>query len=430
VPTDLGRDLIAANATSSEALADALFHAATRGIPLPRALLDVGAIDEARLEEELDRHGDLPLLHVVPCIELVDSLPLGLVERLACIPLGHGESRCDRTNVRLAVVDPTDTHAADEVAYHLGAEVTLVRATLTAIEGALARLRAERVSSLPPSVARAFTAAPRATHAVRQATASSQRSMFPQESPSAAANFPISLTRRGTQSDTRTDHTPPYPFGLEQLGAHENEPNFLFPFPRAPEPSTLFPELSNTLFDVDEEHEPIPLSRPARSKTPAELPAVPYPDVGALFAAIRSATERDRVLDLLLAAARTIAKRVGIFVVKRERIVGFRCSSRFGSEQAFRRIEVALEDPNILAQVAHGEPYIGPIPAIQANAALLASLNLSGHDVAITTIHIEGIASLLLLADDVGEPFLVKHRLEDFAKVSGSTLARILRARR
>ncbi len=451
MPIDLGRDLVAADAITPEALADALFHATTRGVPFPRALLDVGAIDEARLDEALDRHGDTPLPHVVPSHELLDALPAGLVERLACVPIGYGTAQDGGLDVRLAVVDPTDTHAEEEVCYHLGVAVTPVRATLGAIEGALARLRAGRASSLPPA-ARAHTPPPQAIRsparleivdeadqayalASEPPPATEPKPMFPVTAKAPApsdpapggANFPIMLTKRGAADAGRSDHTPPYPFGLhklEQLDVLQTR----FLAPKAPRLPTLFPEVGEEAFGLEED--PIPLSRPARSKTPAQLPAIPYPDVGALFAAIRVADDRDRVLDLLLAGARTIAKRVGLFVVKRDRIVGWKCSSLFGSEQAFRRIEVQLEDPNLLAQVAHGELYMGPFPATQANAHLLAGLRLSGKDVAVTTIHIEGIASLVLLADDVGEPFLVKHRLEDFSKISGTALARILRARR
>lgn len=119
---------------SAEALERALFVAASNDSPLEHALLDTGALTPEKLEVELGR-ADAPVMQqVVADVELLDRLPAGLCTRLLVVPLRFDE----RSNtVDLAVVNAFDTHAAEEVAFHLGANVVAMRASLEQVEGAL-----------------------------------------------------------------------------------------------------------------------------------------------------------------------------------------------------------------------------------------------------------------------------------------------------
>jgi len=119
---------------SVDALERALYVAVSNDSPLEHALLDSGAMSPARLEEELAR-GDAPVLHgVVADVDLIDRLPTGLCSRLLAVPLRYDA----RSNtVDLAVVNVFDTHAAEEIAFHLQANVVAVRASLTEVEAAL-----------------------------------------------------------------------------------------------------------------------------------------------------------------------------------------------------------------------------------------------------------------------------------------------------
>ena len=131
---ELGRALLISGAVSVDSLAQALFVVVTRGMPLSRALIEVGAIGERRLSEELAR-SDAPVLrHVRPVPELMALLPEGLCLRLAAVPV-----RQDAVTgtVDVAVLDAKDEHAAHEIGHHLRAPVRALRAPLDAIRDAL-----------------------------------------------------------------------------------------------------------------------------------------------------------------------------------------------------------------------------------------------------------------------------------------------------
>lgn len=421
VAYELGRTLLAVEAITPEALSDALFHATTRSVPFPRALVDVGAIEEGRLEETLERLHGHGLDHVAVDLDLVRALPEGLPERLYCVPLGLDE---EDACVRVAVADIHDQHTLLEVKFHLGCEVKFVRASLSAVEGALARLRVGRKAQAPA-----------------QAQGQAQAQVVGGRRGAAAATGPA----LGQPTPRRIDES-----GIDESGVHESPPVASAPRVVAaqdhdePNPSlesakplphraptgrlTLFPDVS---LEAEGDAEPIPLSRP-RPKTPfpADVPAPPYPEVGALFTAIREAAHRDTVLDLMMAGARTVAKRVALFVVKKDVLTGFRCTSAFGDERVLRRIRLPLTGASVPAQAAKGGTYLGPLPSSPANAPLRDGLLLSGGAVAASPVKVGNKTVAILFADEFGDQFLVQARLHEFARASGQALGRILRAHR
>src|SRR5215472_11357664 len=103
-------------------------------MPLARALVSVGAVGERRLEEELARVEAPTVRNIRPDVELMQKLPAGLCLRLAAIPM-----RVDPISgmVVVAALDVRDPHPAQEMAYHLGAPVHVVRATLDTLRDAL-----------------------------------------------------------------------------------------------------------------------------------------------------------------------------------------------------------------------------------------------------------------------------------------------------
>lgn len=131
---EFAKGLMVSEVVGVEALERALYVAVSNDSPLEHALLDTGALDAARLEEELGR-ADAPVLHDVHADpELMDRLPAGLCSRLLAVPLRY-DSRSN--TVDLAVVNVFDTHAAEEIAFHLQANVVAVRASLEDVEAAL-----------------------------------------------------------------------------------------------------------------------------------------------------------------------------------------------------------------------------------------------------------------------------------------------------
>jgi hypothetical protein len=134
VAVEFAKGLIVSEVVSADALERALYVAVSNDSPVEHALLDTGALTTDRLDDELAR-GDAPVLHdVVADPDLLDRLPAGLCSRLLAVPL-----RLDvRSNtVDVAVVNVFDTHAAEEIAFHLQANVVAVRASLEDVERAL-----------------------------------------------------------------------------------------------------------------------------------------------------------------------------------------------------------------------------------------------------------------------------------------------------
>lgn len=133
---ELSRRLLAAGVPSADIEA-ALFLSVARGIPMARALVDRGVVNERTLEDELSRWGGIAVRQVSPAPELWARLPMSMCRRLGAVPL-----RVDAASATLevAAIDPLDPHVASEFAFHLGMSVRVQRATLGAIEEALRRL--------------------------------------------------------------------------------------------------------------------------------------------------------------------------------------------------------------------------------------------------------------------------------------------------
>ncbi|MFO0739160.1 MAG: hypothetical protein U0270_24900 [Labilithrix sp.] len=148
MPDELTKALLLEEVISSRALADALFTSVNGRLPLVQSLVETGATASDVLARYLAR-GEAPFLRqVVPVAELVARLPPGLCARLFAIPV-----RLDNITgtIDVVVADATDLHPANEVGFHLGAPVRLVRATPGAIEEALRKMRNEEIRHSPPA---------------------------------------------------------------------------------------------------------------------------------------------------------------------------------------------------------------------------------------------------------------------------------------
>lgn len=144
MPDELTKALLFEEVVPEDAMADALFASVTGGVPLVQALTETGAVSPEVLARYLARTEAPYLRQVAPVAALVERLPPGLCARLLALPVRHDAIT---GTVDVVVADARDSHVAAEFAYHLGAPVRLVRASVPAIEEALRRLRSQ---SLPP----------------------------------------------------------------------------------------------------------------------------------------------------------------------------------------------------------------------------------------------------------------------------------------
>ncbi|MBX3228032.1 MAG: hypothetical protein KIT84_27595 [Labilithrix sp.] len=152
---DLTKALLLEEAASSRAVADALFTAVNGRMPLVQSLVETGATTSDVLARYLARSEAPFLRQIAPLPELVARLPAGLCARLFAIPVRHDAIT---GTIDVVVADATDLHPANEIGFHLGAPVRLVRATPAAIEEALRKMRNDDLRrehaqrpSIPPS---------------------------------------------------------------------------------------------------------------------------------------------------------------------------------------------------------------------------------------------------------------------------------------
>jgi hypothetical protein len=385
----LAQALLLADAVSPDALGQALYLSATQGASLVRSLQALGTLEPLRLEQQLEK-GEAPAMrHVAPVMELVERLPPGLCERLLVLPVRQDP----RTGtVDVAVVDARDTHAAEEIAFWLGAPVRLVRTSLASMDAAFRRLE-EKPSSL-------------GMQALAPPIGALEGSP-PEEGPgpSLGPNIPIPLTRR----NSTYVELPTAPIEERSAALSAREP----------------------VLDLQRR------KPPAASAAPTTLrgPFSPSPSLAPrldVLVELRSARDRDRVVELLVAGAKTIARRVAILTVRREGLAGWACSPEIADTATFRKVVVSTATPTILTEVLEqGGAWLARFPHDLAHAPLIEMLKQGPpEDVAIAGVRVEGRAALVVLAAGLPDPSRAKKYMGELSNEAGEALARVLRERR
>ncbi len=116
----IGEMLVALSACPHEAIEHALHNQGFFGGRLGTNLLEIGAVEEARLAEALGRIYRLPSAWgaVVPDPKAIRLLTPRLVDAFEVVPYS-----IEGPKLRLLVCDPTDVRAIDEVAFAVGRRV-------------------------------------------------------------------------------------------------------------------------------------------------------------------------------------------------------------------------------------------------------------------------------------------------------------------
>jgi hypothetical protein len=156
---------------------------------------------------------------------------------------------------------------------------------------------------------------------------------------------------------------------------------------------------------------------------------MPLPEMGGVTAALRNATSRDEVLDLVLGGARLLAAKVALFVVKKGGYLGWNGSPELGGRAALQAVLIPLDSDSIFDRAVQEELYLGPIPADAVHGPLLGVLKNPSRDVAVVPIRVGGKTAVILLADELGDTMIGTRRLEELARAAGETFGRILRTR-
>jgi hypothetical protein len=182
--------------------------------------------------------------------------------------------------------------------------------------------------------------------------------------------------------------------------------------------------------EEDDDDEPVLLlsqlkSNPAGLPTP--LPQSPRAlDVSTVAAMLRRAATRDEVVDALMGGLRAVARRVGVFAVRKREVQGFRCNEELAEPRELREVVVALEGPSVFATALATGCYVGPVPLTAAHAPLIQAVRGVSTEVAVLPISVSGKAALLVLLDEVGDILIATRRAEDLGRLAGEAFARLL----
>ena len=125
VPRSLGELLLEERLVDEAALRAAERHAHRNGCALVHALLEEGRLGEEELLGTLERRLGLPradLTQGALDLDALRLLPLDTVERFAVLPLAL-ERQGGRRVLRLAMADPLDQAAIEEIEYATGCRV-------------------------------------------------------------------------------------------------------------------------------------------------------------------------------------------------------------------------------------------------------------------------------------------------------------------
>jgi hypothetical protein len=490
----LARALLTSEAVTPDALAEALLLAASRGTSLARGLIAAHAIDTPSLEKFLETFlegAPAPvLLRVVPMRDLALRLPPGLCERLQAVPVRRDPLT---GTVDVAVVDARDPHAAAEVSHFLQAPVRIVRTSLASMEAALVQVhaqRAPRMRSLAPPMGAQPTREPapaappladpdivipltrRNPNSVMVSLSQLQPPTWPREPEPPVVVRPsivvqdhepvLELKKR--KAPTAPESSPAlarerHPATVRGLRAPDAPPSSPLPpssssptpwtapsSPRTPEPAPTSPRTPEPAPTSPRTPEPSPAPAPVLARpqaptlaAPVSRAAPPPPvrpaapaDIGRILTEMGAATERDRILELLVEGIRTVARQVAVLAVRREGLTGWTCSPEFADRTAFRAVKLASTRRTVLHQALDGPgPHLARIPHDEAHAPLVSAMTTPpSGDMAIVVVSAAGKHVAIVVAHELPDPRVAQLRMVELARAAGESLGRLLRDRR
>ena len=546
MPDELTKALLLEEAASEAAIAEALFASVTGAVPLVLALTEARAVSLEVLGRYLARTEAPYLRHVVPLAEVVDRLPPGLCYRLFAVPVRRDAIT---GTIDVVVADTSDPHPGNEMSFHLGAPVRLVRAPIAAIDEAVRRTRSQ--SLMPPASQQApqthrepprlpdddrlYDSRPRAgesnyspfkggtmppmappspfkggtlpppapslkvdylphdpldrvpSEALRPSRLppSQRQAHVVPTSPAAQGHAPIAPPSTDGAGQRRSRDTPPW--GTQVHSARGSAPpsdqprsalGSEIPIPltrrtfnavsggtqRPPplrDPSTsglgegipVDPAHFRQIVELQERGRgPAELPMPSMPQIPKEppvasfipgpppmpgggvfaayAPQVPAADIGGILAALRAASSRDEVLELVLTGARIVALKIALFVVKRGGYLGWACTPEFAERGSLQAILIPLESASVFDEAVREGLYLGPIRRDEVHASLLHVMRGASRDVAVVPVRVSGKTAVVLVADELGDTMIATRRLEELAHAAGEAFARIVRLRR
>ncbi|KAK4045137.1 hypothetical protein OUZ56_032545 [Daphnia magna] len=388
-----------------------------QGTPFLRAILDAEIIDVEELDGFLAVAGEFRATEVIPDAELAARLPPGFLDRFLMVPLAQ---RSDGT-VDVAVADIRDRHAQKELGFQLSSEDGPVAvephlATLAAIEAALAELRPRlRATSRGFAPAAEKPAARRTFHTPTWGTPVDDTVRRELE----ARGVPrISKLGAATPAPPRRA-TDPH-LTRAQSDEWEDAGQALRATTPVPQQRCSVAACASKGAKHHRSWRRAP-ARLSRDRLLRESPAV---------AQLALARTRGEVLALLLEGAAEVARRVALFLVRREEgattLLGQACNGAFGNAVAVAKFRLDAEGDHIFAEALRAGFFLGPMDDRPAHAPFRSAFGDPGPDLALWVVEVARRPVVVLYADDLDTPLLSTRRLAELTTAAAQALVRIV----
>ncbi len=388
--------LLRAGLITETQLHDAYLARGRGGGTLGEWLVAIGALDEERLcsfyRERLlvPRVGHVELAKVVP--KVVARIPADMAAEFRAVPVSIDAEH----NLVLAMADPSDTHAVDEISFFTGTSVIRVVAPVTAIAWSLSRYYGIELGHLMnPSVP--------APVVKKKAPAVIVEDVFGEDTP---IPEPVPLADTGS---------------VRLLG-----PDLLSP--DRPAAAQAAPSSPATAAEVADRLRPrtptphVPVPQPSSPETDAALAQV--------LAALEVADDRDSVAMALVEYLRRLCRRTAFFVVRKGSLAGWLGVGMGVKTDLVREATLPLDQPSTFRDVIQTRlPYRGPVADPGSRDLLIDALGWAPADMMAVPISVREKVVGILYGDERIHPLPDDH-LVQVARAAEAALHRALAARR
>lgn len=365
-------------------------------------LVRLGLIDEDALADFYQRRLMITRLPDHRLVEVsrkaMQLVPADMAAEFRVIPV---EIDADGHLV-LAMSDPTDNHAVDEVTFFADRFVVRVVATESAIRDAIERHYGVRFTSPHPADRVRRVAPPTAAPAPAR----------PAPRPGPTTEAPPDRAPNPSPPPPRAQQTPPPPKPSKQ----ELEEQIVLltnikyadatplPMPLPPPPDDDQPDY------LPQRDEPILLTnpkatapeRPKRDTLPgfAQI-TVPDPPL----ALLRAAHARDQIATAVLDYVALLMRRAAFFVMKKSILIGHDARGVDLDVGTVRKLVINVEAPSLFRDViASRLPYRGPLPETPANRAFAHALGGVSPEVLLMPVAVRDRVIAVLFADGAAQP--------------------------
>jgi hypothetical protein len=395
----------------------------------------IGALDEESLVNFyrqrllVPRVGMAEMARIAP--QVIRRIPADMAGEFRVIPIDFDREQ----NLIIAMAEPSDTHAIDEIGFFTGAFVMRAVAPASAIAWALASYygvnvgpaarRVTPVGSAPPVQHRASTPIPiEITETSSKAViVDHARHVEPKVIVSQEVEAPVPQPRASKKQaaeivdDVYGEDTPlpqPIPFDITQprllAPAQIVDDPAVDPPPAAPEaaPEAIADEMTV-----------------ARTRTPTSPQVDPERVLLMALEALRFASDRDEIAQVLVSYLGRVCRRAALFVVRKGALSGWVGVGESVHTEELRGASLSLDGPSIFRDIVSERlPFRGPVLDVGSRDFVIEALGWAPDDMLAIPISLrDKVVSVLY-----GDGFLVEVPEDHLSQVARAAQAGLERA--